>query len=84
MLAGYGRGKIMNIRIDDIHINNLHLIGAGNNWNMHKKAITLMEDKIIDLSPLVTDRIRLEDYEEGINRARTRPDGFVKAVFCFE
>ena len=23
VLAGYGRGKIMNIRIDDIHINNL-------------------------------------------------------------
>ena len=84
VLAGYGRGRQMSIRIDDIHINNLKVYGAGNNWNMHKKAITLMEDRIIDLSPLVTDRIRLEDFEEGISRARKRPDGFVKAVFCFE
>ena len=36
VLAGYGRGKIMNIRIDDIHVKNLKLIGAGNNWNQHK------------------------------------------------
>lgn len=37
-LAGYGRGKTMSIRMDDIHINNLTVIGAGNNWNQHKKS----------------------------------------------
>lgn len=81
MLAGYGRGKIMNIRIDDIHINNLHLIGAGNNWNMHKKAIELMADGVINIEDFVTDIIKLEDFEKGIELARTRPRGFVKAVF---
>ena len=53
VLAGYGRGKIMNIRIDDIHINNLKVIGAGNNWNMHRKAIDLMKQA---LSNYVNDR----------------------------
>ena len=81
MLAGYGRGKIMQIRIDDIHINNLRVIGAGNNWNMHKQAATLMADGIIDLKPLITNRMPLEDFAIGLQMARMRPQGFVKAVF---
>lgn len=52
LLAGYGRGKIMNVRVDDV--NNLQIIGAGNNWSMHKLAATLMADGIIDPKPLVT------------------------------
>ncbi len=81
VLAGYGRGKIMQIRIDDIHINNLRVIGAGNNWNMHKQAATLMADGIIDLKPLITNRMPLEDFAIGLQMARMRPQGFVKAVF---
>lgn len=83
-LAGYGRGKIMNIRIDDIHINNLHVVGAGNNWNEHKNAITLMSDGVIDISDLVTNKIRFEDFEKGVELANNRPEGFVKAVFINE
>ena len=52
-MAGYGRGKVMSIRIDDIHVNNLRLIGAGNNWNQHKKAIELMEDGAVDMGLFV-------------------------------
>ena len=74
----------MDIRVDDIHIANLRVVGAGNNWNMHKKAITLMEDGLIDISAFVTNEIRLEDYAEGIELARKRPEGFVKAVFVHE
>lgn len=81
VLAGYGRGKIMNIRIDDIHINNLHLIGAGNNWNMHKKAASLMADGTIDIEHLVSEVMPLTDFERAIELARKRPVGFVKAVF---
>lgn len=83
-LAGYGRGKIMNIRMDDIHINNLRVIGAGNNWNMHKKAMELMADGTVDLSPMISERLKLEDFERGIELARKRPEGFVKAVFVNE
>ena len=80
-LAGYGRGKIMQIRVDDIHVNNLHVVGAGNNWNMHKMAAELMADGLVDLSPFVTEKLPLEDFERAIEMARTRPQGFVKAVF---
>lgn len=83
-LAGYGRGKNMSIRIDDIHVNNLKVVGAGNNWNMHKKAIELMADGIIDISCFVSEKITLEEFEKGIEMVRTRPEGFVKAVFVNE
>ena len=72
LLAGYGRGKIMNIRVDDVHINNLQVIGAGNNWNMHKKAAMLMADGLIDLKPLVTNIMKLEDYETALDMAAKR------------
>ena len=81
LLAGYGRGKIMNIRVNDVHINNLQVIGAGNNWNMHKKAATLIADGIIDLKPLVTNVMPLENYQEALEMAEKRPTGFVKVVF---
>ena len=84
MLAGYGRGKIMNIRIDDIHVKNLKVIGAGNNWNMFKKGMSLMEDGLVDLSPFITDKITLEEYQKGLDLARNRPEGFIKAVFVNE
>ena len=83
VLAGYGRGKIMNIRMDDIHINNLRVVGAGNNWNKHKQAVSLMARGAVDMKKLITAKLPLEDYAKGIEMARTRPYGFVKAVFEF-
>lgn len=83
-LAGYGRGKVMNIRIDDIHINNLRVIGAGNNWNQHKKAVALMAGGQVDIEHFATHRMKLEAFEKGLELARKRPEGFVKAVFVDE
>ncbi len=84
VLAGYGRGKEMSIRMDDIHVNNLKVVGAGNNWNMHKRAMELMADGTVDLTKLLTAKISLSDYEKGLEMVRNRPEGFVKAVFCNE
>ncbi len=84
VLAGYGRGKNMSIRIDDIHVNNLKLIGAGNNWNQHKRAIELISEKDIRMDLMVSRRLKLEDFDEGLDAARKRPVGFVKAVFTFD
>jgi len=80
VLAGYGRGKTMSIRIDDVHINNLRLIGAGNNWNQHKKAIEFMEDGRTDMSLLVSETLPLYEFAKGIEMVRTRPEGFVKCI----
>ena len=83
-LAGYGRGKNMSIRIDDIHVNNLHVVGAGNNWNQHKKAVNFISDGSVDMSLFTTDIIKLEEFERGLELARKRPVGFVKAIFKFD
>ncbi len=80
-LAGYGRGKMMSIRVDDIHVNNLHVVGAGNNWNMHKKAVSYMAEGLVDIEGFVSKKLTLEEFAEGIEMARTRPQGFIKAVF---
>jgi len=83
-LAGYGRGKVMSIRIDDIHINNLTVVGAGNNWNQHKKAVQMMAEGAVDMSPMISELLPLSQFQRGIDDARSRPEGFVKAVFTFE
>ena len=83
-LAGYGRGKSMSIRIDDIHVNNLHVVGAGNNWNQHKKAVEFISGGSVDMNVLITNIIRLEEFERGLELARTRPAGFIKAIFRFD
>ena len=83
-LAGYGRGKHMSIRIDDIHVNNLHIVGAGNNWNQHKKAIQMMADGAADMSLFVSETLDLADFQKGLDDARHRPTGFIKAIFTFD
>ena len=83
-LAGYGRGKNMSIRIDDIHVNNLHVIGAGNNWNQHKKAIQMMADGMVDMTPFISETLDLSEFQKGLDDARNRPEGFIKAIFAFD
>jgi len=84
LLAGYGRGKEMKIRMDDIHIKNLKVIGAGNNWNMHKKAMQMMADGSVDLKSFVSETLPLEEFERAVKMVRQRPEGFIKAVFTHE
>ena len=60
------------------------MVGAGNNWNQHKKAVGMMADGSVNLECFVTNKISLEDYAQGLDLARNRPEGFVKAVFCNE
>lgn len=83
-LAGYGRGKTMSIRMDDIHLNNLRVVGAGNNWNQHRKAVTMMADGLVNIEHFATNLLRQEDFEKGLELARKRPEGFLKAVFVYE
>ena len=67
--------------MDDIHINNLHVIGAGNNWNMHQMAVDLMASGVVDIEDFVSETISLEEFEKGISTVRMRPRGFVKMEF---
>ena len=48
-----------------------------------KKAIETMEDGV-DMTDFISARLKLEDFQNGIELAKTRPEGFVKAVFTFD
>ena len=65
-------------------MNNLRVVGTGNNWNQHKKAIALMQEKAVDMGLFVSNILSLEEYEKGFDLARKRPAGFVKAIFVDE
>ena len=80
-LAGYGRGKNINVHIDDLHIKNLVVSGAGNNWNVVDRAVALAADGIISTECLCTHVFRLDDFDKAVKLAAERPRGFVKAVF---
>ena len=84
VLAGYGRGKTMSVCMDDIHLKNLKVIGAGNNWNQHGRAVRFMSGHALNMDAFISARLRLEDFRDGFEMARRRPTGFVKAVFEFD
>ena len=82
-LAGYGRGMDMTIHMDDVHIKNLRVTGAGNNWNVLDRCIDLVSDGIISTENLCTGTARIEQFDEVVAAAKARAPGFVKTVFVF-
>ena len=50
----------------------------------YKKAVDFISDGSVDMNLFVTNVIRLEEFEKGLELARKRPVGFVKAVFKFD
>jgi threonine dehydrogenase-like Zn-dependent dehydrogenase len=45
-----------------------------------RRAVELMQDRIIDPAPLYTHRLPLDRLGEALELTRTRPDGFLKAL----
>lgn len=84
VLAGYGRKRSTNFEPDQVHIPNLKIIGAGNNWNMVGRCLRLLEYGLIDTSYMATHFFSLEQYEEALQLTRERPSGFLKSVFLFD
>jgi len=82
-LAGYGRGLDMTIHIDDVHIKNLRVTGAGNNWNVLDRCIDLVADGVISTERLCTNTARIEQFDSVVAAAAARAPGFIKAVFVF-
>ncbi len=82
-IAGFGRDEDIRIHIDDIHIKNLNVHGSGNNWNLVSKALNLLKDGILSTEKMATHFFRLDEYEKALTMTKTRPDGFIKAVFLF-
>ena len=71
----------MGIRVDDIHIKNLRVSGAGNNWNLLDRCLDLVADGLIDTRQLCTKVSGLNNFEQAVGDARAREPLFVKTVF---
>lgn len=84
LLAGYSGQKTINFMPNLIHVPNLKLIGAGNNWNMVSRCIRLLQYGLVDNSKFATHFFCLQDYKEALDMTRTRPEGFLKSVFLFD
>lgn len=82
-LAGYGRGRDFTLPIDAVHIKNLRLVGAGNNWNVLDRCLDLVGDGLISTENLATKILPIERFDEGVKLARERAPGFVKVLFDF-
>jgi L-iditol 2-dehydrogenase len=80
-LAGYGRQRDFRLHIDDIHIKNLRVAGAGNNWNVVDRCVDLVADGIVSTERLCTHVLPIERFEEAVEAAKVRAPGFVKTVF---
>lgn len=80
-LAGFGSHKNFSLHVDDIHVKNLRVVGAGNNWNVLDRCIDLAADGLVDTRMLATHLMRLEDFDDAVTLATRRGPGFVKAVF---
>ncbi len=83
-LAGFGSHRDFRLHIDDIHIKNLRVVGAGNNWNVLDRAIDLVQSGLVDTCCLATHQLKLEDFAQAVELAGQRGEGFVKSVFALE
>jgi len=62
--------KASKIKIDSnfIHYNEINLMGShGSSHLQHKKALRMIDDKIINLKPLITHKIKLKNLIKGYN-----------------
>jgi L-iditol 2-dehydrogenase len=84
VLTGYGKGEIIPLRVDTIHVNNLKVIGAGNNWAMHPAAVDFLKNHWQIMSLFISKELPLERYQEGLQAVREKKNGFMKAVFVMD
>lgn len=82
VLAGYGGGKSIDFPIDEVHLKNLTVRGAGKNWGYLQKCLAILQDGL-STEAMATHLFPLADYQQALALAKTRPEGFVKSVFVF-
>jgi len=54
---------------------------SGYNGTQFQKALSLMEDKKIQVLPIITHKFSLDDYKQAFNVSKNRIDGAIKVVF---
>ena len=56
----------MSVCIDDFHANKPHVIGAGNNRNMHEKSKNSWQTGIVDIKAPVHSAMSLDSYAAAV------------------
>jgi threonine dehydrogenase-like Zn-dependent dehydrogenase len=81
VLAGYCGGHSVPIVLDDVHLRNVHLIGAGNNAGFTKIAARCAEDGCLSTADMITHRYSLDDYRSALSLATLSGPDYIKGVF---
>ena len=62
----------IHLKSNDIHYKQLTIIGShGSTPSDHKKALKLIEKKIIHLKPLITDKYSLENIKKAYQKVQS-------------
>ena len=57
---------------------------AGRRMFSDLDKLELMEDGMVDMKPMISEHITLDEFAKGIDLVRNRPAGFVKALYHFD
>lgn len=85
VIAGYHQDGMRQVNVQlwnwrGIDVINAHERDPARYIGGIRRAVELMQDRVIDPSPLYTHRLPLDRLGEALELTRTRPDGFLKAL----
>ena len=79
-LLGITGGKIGNIDLDKIVLNEIEIVGSVSGMGYFEETVRLIENKVIDLNPLVTHTFSLKEVLKAFKYANERIEGAIKVV----
>ena len=79
-MTGLFAGKKCEVDFDSLVVNNITILGVLGGPSVWAEAISLHERGIITAKPLITHRLPLSEFSEGIEIMRNRTDNAIKVV----
>ena len=79
-VTGLFAGQKCEIDLDQLVVNNITVYGSLGGPSVWGEAISLHERGKVTAAPLITHRLRLSEFQEGFDIARTRRDHALKVV----
>jgi len=83
VIPAFYEKPIPNAALDRIIVRNCTLIGAAGTPHVGKKIMDMLENGIIDLSPMITEHYAFEDAIEGFRAVKEHNDKRVKIMVDF-
>ena len=79
-MTGLFAGQTCAVDFDPLVINNITILGTLGGPSCWDEAIDLHERGVVSAKPLITHRLPLESFEEGVEIMRNRTDNAIKVV----